>query len=127
MVVLRGHDRLDGTAQAGMSDKLWAEHTAELRRAYEKDYGASSMFAPRFSTYCEAFADGSSQTAAMAQHALELAARPTPLQKARSSDHAQLSAAQEAAARLQSDTESSDEEAPEGAGAAGAGAGSASS
>ena len=35
MVLVRGLDRLDGSAIEGMGDELWAEHAAEIQRRFE--------------------------------------------------------------------------------------------
>ena len=36
MVLVRGLDRLDGSAIEGMGDELWSRHAAELQRRFEE-------------------------------------------------------------------------------------------
>jgi hypothetical protein len=67
MVLVRGLDRLDGTALEGMSDELWAEHTAELQARFEAQQGQDGALG--FTEFCAQFAElGGLSTAAMGRH-----------------------------------------------------------
>ena len=55
MVLVRGLDRLDGSAIDGMPDELWSEHTAEML--------ASQPEGAPFSEHCARYADGTDLSA----------------------------------------------------------------
>ncbi len=63
-----GLDRLDASPLAGMSDKLWALHTAEVRAGFEEQARCNGANALGFKDYCAGYADGSRSTAAMREH-----------------------------------------------------------
>eukprot|EP00747_Dinoflagellata_sp_TGD_P212046 gnl/TRDRNA2_/TRDRNA2_85183_c0_seq2.p1 gnl/TRDRNA2_/TRDRNA2_85183_c0~~gnl/TRDRNA2_/TRDRNA2_85183_c0_seq2.p1 ORF type:complete len:241 (-),score=58.78 gnl/TRDRNA2_/TRDRNA2_85183_c0_seq2:384-1052(-) len=67
MVLVRGLDRLEGTALEGMSDELWSEHTAELQVRFEAQQDQPGALG--FTEFCEQFAElGGLTTGALVRH-----------------------------------------------------------
>ena len=62
MTVIKGLDRLPGTAIEGMDDELWAQHTQELRERFEAQQETG------FAEFAAMFSTRELQTEAMKQH-----------------------------------------------------------
>ena len=68
MVLVAGLDRTDASPLAGMSDELWARHTAEVQRAFEEQARRDGAAALGFKEFCACYAGGSRSTAAIREH-----------------------------------------------------------